>query len=356
MKIAIFGAGNVALANACWLSRAGHDVHVWSALENERADLTAAGKIDYTGIVEGAVAVTVSPDAESAVKDAAVVMIAAPAFAHKVLMQAAAPYLDDGQDVLVHPVTGLSSLFLCRELKSLGKRPTIVDLSTSLFTTRKSGPASVHLLRIKDVIDMAVIPASRGMAAKSRLVQLFGERFRLEPNALAISLNNHNPVYHVPPLLCNLSRADKKENWIIWENITPSVARLIKLVDDERLAVVDCFGTSRIPVDQYFRQSFGVEGGDLNEIFAAVAEKLKGPVGPQDFNHRFFLEDVPCALVFYSSLGAMAGVGMTITDNLIQIVSGMFGRDFYKEGHTLENLGLAGCSPEEILRVSREGF
>jgi glycerol-3-phosphate dehydrogenase len=106
MKIAILGAGNVALANACWLSRTGHDVHVWSALENERADLTAAGKIDYSGIVEGAATVTVSPDAGSAVKDAAVVMIAAPAFAHKVLMQAAAPFLDDGQDVLVHPVTG----------------------------------------------------------------------------------------------------------------------------------------------------------------------------------------------------------------------------------------------------------
>ncbi|MBM3733732.1 MAG: hypothetical protein FJW24_09790 [Acidimicrobiia bacterium] len=357
MKIAILGAGNVALANACYLANTGHDVHLWSALADERRALaTAGGKIAYEGFMSGTAQVIVEEGVRVCVERAPVVMIAAPAFAHQTLMAAACPYLQEEQDVIIHPVTGLSSLLMSRMLKARNIRPTVVDLSTSLFTTRKTGPTSVRLLRIKDVIDLATIPAARGEAAKRRLEALFGERFRVEPNALAISLNNHNPVYHVAPLLCNLSRAEKKEDWIIWDNITPGVARFVKLVDDERLAVVRRYGTTEIPVDQYFRQSFGVFGDDLNQIFRAVAEKLKGPIGPQEMNHRFILEDVPYALVFYHALGQAAGIAMPVTESLIRITSALYDRDFFAEGHTLEKLGLAGRDVAGILRLAETGF
>ena len=356
MKIAILGAGNVALASACWLVRGGHDVHIWSALEQERKDLRAAGHVTYEGFISGEAVVTVASTAAAAIDGADTVIIAAPAFAHEVLMSAAAPHLADNQDVVIHPVTGLSSLLLSRTFQSRNVKPTIIDLSTSLFTTRKQGPARVRIMSIKDVIDIAAMPAERGGGAMQRLQNLFGERFRLEPNALAISLNNHNPVYHVPPLLCNLSRAEKAEDWIIWENITPGVTRIVKLVDDERLQVVNYFGTTSIPVDQYFRQSFGVDGKDLDEIFPQVALKLKGPVGPQMLDHRFFLEDVPYALVFYYSLGQTAGIEMPVTESLIRIVSGMFQKDFFQEGHTVERLGLTGMSREEIIRLTSRGF
>jgi len=188
------------------------------------------------------------------------------------------------------------------------------------------------------------------------LESLYGKRFMQEPNALAISLNNHNPVYHVPPMLCNLSRAEKREDWVIWSSITPGVARFVKLVDDERLAIVRHYGTTEVSVGQYFRQSYGVEGGNLDEIFAAVTEKLKGPIGPQDFNHRFILEDVPYALVFFSSLGRAAGIEMPITDSLIRITSALYERDFTKDGHTLEYLGLGGLDREGIIDMTRTGF
>ena len=356
MKIAILGAGNVALANACYLSSAGHDVHIWSSFAQEGRALAEAGSIAYEGFMSGTATVTVASDARACIEGAEVVMICAPAFAHQDLMAAAAPHVTEAQDIVIHPVTGLSSLLLSRMLTARKVRPTIVDLSTSLFTARRTGPASVRILRIKDVIDAAAIPFEKGKAAIARLESLFGKRFRLEPNALAISLNNHNPVYHVPPLLCNLSRAEKKEDWIIWENITPGVARFVKIVDDERISVARHYGTTEIPVEQYFRQSFGVEGEDLDEIMPAVARKLKGPIGPQDFNHRFILEDVPYALVFYHSLGKVAGIEMPITESLIRITSALYRRDFFREGHTVEALGLAGLDTRGIVEATRTGF
>lgn len=356
MKIAILGAGNVALANAFFLAQAGHDVHIWSAFEAERSAVAAAGGLDADGVLRGKVTVAVAVDAGACIAGAGLVMIAAPAFAHQALMSAAAPHLGEDQDVLVHPVTGLSSLLLSRMLKARGVKPTIIDVSTSLFTTRKTGPTAVRILKLKDVVDIAAIPAERGREALRRLQAIFGPRFRLEGNALAISLNNHNPVYHVPPLLCNLSRAEKGENWILWECITPGVARLVKLVDEERLALVRRFGTTEISVDDYFRQAHGAQGDNLDEIFTSVAKKLKGPVGPQEFNHRFITEDVPYALVFYRSLGGVAGIDMPVIDALIRLSSALYGRDFMAEGHTLERLGLGGLASRDILAITSHGF
>jgi opine dehydrogenase len=356
MKIAILGAGNVALANACYLAQAGHDVHVWSPFEVERAAIADAGGLSVEGVLRGIAKVTVAAEARTCIAGAPLVMIAAPAFAHQALMSAAAPSLTEEQDVLVHPVTGLSSLLLSRMLKSRGIKPTIIDVSTSLFTARKTGPASVRILKLKDVVDIAALPAERGTSAMQRLEAIFGKRFRLEGNALAISLNNHNPVYHVPPLLCNLSRAEKGESWIIWECITPGVARLVKLVDDERLAVARHFGTTEISVDDYFRQAHGAVGRDLVEIFASVAQKLKGPIGPQAFDHRFITEDVPYALVFYQSLGRVAGIDMPVTADLIRLTSALYDRDFVAEGHSVEKLGLGGLERDGILEVARQGF
>ena len=356
MKVAILGAGNVALANACYLAQSGHEVVIWSAFEHERAALTSRGTITAEGVISGRFEVRVAKKASSCIAGAPLVMIAAPAFGHETLMSAAADHLTAEQDVMVHPVTGLSSLILSRKMKARGVKPTIVDVSTSLFTTRKTGPASVRVLKLKDVVDIAALPTERGPDAIARLEAAFGKCFRLEQNALAISLNNHNPVYHVPPLLFNLSRAEKKENWIFWEFITPAVARFVKIVDDERLAVVRSFGTTEIAVDDYFRQAHGAVGAGLDEIFASMVAKLKGPQGPQEFDHRFITEDVPYGLVFFHALGRIAGVELPVTKNLIDLTSALYGRDFWREGHSAEKLGLGGMSVGEVLRISADGF
>ena len=355
MRVAILGAGSVALANAWYLANAGHDVRIWSAFDAEREALAGAS-IRAEGSADGTVRATVASDPRSCLDGASLAMIAAPAFGHEALMAAAAPHLAAEQDVLVHPVTGLSSLLLSRMLKDRSVKPTIIDVSTSLFTARRTGAASVRILKFKNSVDVATLPACRIGDAVKRLERLFGKRFRSEANTLAISLNNHNPVYHVAPILCNLSRVEKKESWIFWDAITPSVARLVKLVDEERLAVARHFGMPQVTVEDYFREAHGAEGRELHEIFRFMTEKLQGPLGPQEFNHRFITEDVPYALVFYRSLGRVAGIDMPMTDSLITLTSALYDCDFERNGHTVERLGLQNLSSRDILGVTTTGF
>lgn len=149
-------------------------------------------------------------------------------------------------------------------------------------------------------------------------------------------------------MLCNLSRVELKENWTIWDCITPGVARLIALNDAERLAVVRALGFCGVPVIDYFREAHGASGTDLNAVFRSVSERLKGPAGPQEMEHRFITEDVPFGLVFFRSVGDHAGVAMPVTKCLIELCSNLYGRDFEAEGNTLQALGLSGLTVEQL--------
>lgn len=293
MKITVLGGGNVALANAVLLTNRGHRVTVWSALKAEVEAIAATGTITGDGIVAGVAPVDAEPDVRRAVIGADVVVIATPAFAHPDIMAACSPHIRSGQPVVIHPVTGGSSLLLSRLLHEHGVRTRIVDLSTSLMTCRRKDPCTVQILSLKELIDVATIPSSEGPAGLALCQELYGDRFALQDDVLTISLDNHNPVYHVPSFVCNTSRVEKAEPWIIWDNITGGVAALIKALDRERMMVVEAYGLKGRTVEDYFHLAFGVPRRDLLEMFGDVAVKLKGPMGPQVFKHRFILEDVP---------------------------------------------------------------
>lgn len=356
MKVAILGGGSVALANAVLLTNRGHHVTVWSALAVEVQAISAAGGVTGEGVVTGAARVPAEADIRRAVTAADVVVIATPAFAHPPIMAACSPYLRSGQPVIIHPVTGGSSLLLSRQLREHGVRTMIVDLSTSLMTARRKDGANVQILSLKESIDVATLPASEGPAGLKLCQELYGDRFALQDNVLTISMDNHNPIYHVPPFVCNLSRVEKAEPWIIWANITSGVASLIKALDGERMAVMEAYGLKGRTVEDYFHIAFGVAKQSLLDMFGDVEKKLKGPLGPQMFEHRFILEDVPYALVFFSTLGRVAGVPMPVTDACITMTSAIFSRDFRTQNRILDAIRLDSMSVDEIRSLAERGY
>jgi len=356
MKVAILGGGNVALANAVLLTNRGHRVTVWSALAGEVQAIAVAGAVTGEGIVAGVAPIEAEVDVARAVNGADVVVIATPAFAHPSIMAACAPHVRAGQPIVIHPVTGGSSLLLSRRLRDRGVRTMIVDLSTSLMTARRTDTATVQILSLKDLIDVAALPAAEGPAGLALCQELYGDRFALQDNVLTISMDNHNPVYHVPPFVCNLSRVEKAEQWMIWPNITRGVAAFVRALDRERMAVMEAYGLKGRTVEDYFHIAFGVPKRDLVEMFGDVERKLKGPVGPQVFEHRFILEDVPYALVFFLALGRVAGVPMPVTDACVTTTSAIFSRDFRTQNEILNTLRLDSMSLAQIRALGEQGY
>lgn len=354
--IAIIGAGAVGLSSAALLRSRGHDVHMWSALEEETEALRISGGVTCEGSLSGNYSVSASTSAQTCVEGADVVMIAAPAFAHRALISAVAPFVNERQYLVMHSATAMTSLMLAQQLANRRVQATIVDLSTSVCTSRKSGPTSVKVAPLKPGVDVATLPAARVGLGTAMMEGLFGPLFAGQKNLLAISINNHNAVYHVPAFVFNLAAVENGVAWNIWSNMTPVVARYIERIDNERLAVARAYGVSGIPVGDYVRRSIGVEGESLADVFAAAAAKRPNPTGPQSLDDRYLTEDVPYGLAFFVALGKAAGIAMPLTEQLLAFMSVVFERDFAADGSRLDLLGIAGLSPNAIVKVATDGF
>jgi len=356
MKIAIVGAGAVALSSAALVTQKGHQAWIWSAFQTEVEKLQSSKLVFCEGDINGSFAIEATREIQECITGAEVVMIAAPAFAHQELIAACAPHIQPDHTVVMNTATGFSSLFLSRVLAERNVRPTIVDLATTVRMARIVEPGRVRLGPSKPGVDLATLPAARSKNGHATLTKLFGDVFVVRNSTLAISLNNHNPIYHIPAFLFNLPRVERGEEWNIWHNITPLAARYMQKLDNERMAVAKCFGVDAIPLVAYIGSSMGLAGDDLATLFAAAALKRPAPTGPRNVEDRYITEDIPYGMVFFRTLGAAGNVPMPVSDHLIEFCSDLYGRNFRIQGIGLDELGLSGRGPAGIYQIAREGF
>jgi opine dehydrogenase len=73
--------------------------------------------------------------------------------------------------------------------------PVVVGWGTTLGTARRSPTAHVKLNTIRSRFDMAAVPAA-GASALQSCRELFGDRFVLADDVLAVALANVNPIAH----------------------------------------------------------------------------------------------------------------------------------------------------------------
>ncbi|GAI60830.1 unnamed protein product [marine sediment metagenome] len=88
----------------------------------------------------------------------------------------------------------------------------------------------------------------------------------------------------------------------------------------------------------YFRASFDKEG--------AVARIS----GPSLVKSRYITEDIPYGLVPIAKLGRHFNVVTPVIDAVIELASVINQTNYWKEGMSLEELGLATLSTEELGR------
>jgi len=125
---------------------------------------------------------------------------------------------------------------------------------------------------------------------------------------------------------------------------------VVEKLDGERLAIGHALGVEISSIHQFYRMSYGVDGANLYEQIQKV-QAYQGIKGPTNLNTRYLFEDIPTGLVPLSCLGAALGVKTPTMNAVVELGSALLGRDLRAEGRTLERLGLAGLSAEEIRRA-----
>lgn len=358
MNITVIGAGNGGLALAGFLGMRGFKVTLYNRSLKRISAFMKSKTIKLEGEVNGIVTIeNITTDIEEALKNANLVMVVVPAFAHADIAKRVANYVKDGQVFVLNPGRTFGALEFWNVLKRLGVKKDIIvaEAQTFLFASRTSNPGVSHIFRIKNAVPVSALPSKRNKLLSEILEEVLPE-FQVVDSTLYTSFNNIGAVFHPATLILNSSRVEstygKFEFYL--EGITPSVAKVLEKIDQERCQVAQTMGIEPMSAVEWLNYAYDVQGTNL---FEAIHNNsgYQGIVAPPSLQNRYIFEDVPMSLVPISSMAKKLGINTPAIDSIIYLASIMMNRDFYREGRTLERLGIQDMSIEEIKKLLSEG-
>jgi opine dehydrogenase len=362
MNVAVLGAGNGGCAASADLSQRGFNITLFESQDFEQNinPITQRNGVQFEGAIGTGVAQLkkVTTNIREAVADVDLVMVVTPAFAHNILAKRMAPYLRD-QPVILNPGHTAGAISFARSLKENGFTGTVRIGETMVLTyiCRLVEPGHVKVFHLMKKLLFSAFPSRYTDELYDSFKELYPSIVR-GSNVLETGLTNLGAVMHCPGMLLNSGWIEHTKGAFkfYFEGITPSVARVVQALDDERLRLIEAVGLKPVPATEwyYLQGCTPIRTDSIYEAFQAGGpdQYLKAP---SSLDHRYVVEEVNYGLVPMASIGRMLDVPTPNMNALITIASTTGHRDFWDEGLTTEKLGIAGFSLEELNQFLREG-
>jgi opine dehydrogenase len=354
-EICIIGAGNGGSAIAGDMTLAGHHCRLFEFPEYREniEPVMAQGGIRVTGIARTGFAklALATIDPAEAVRGADLIMVTTQALAHERVARELVPHLSEGQTVILWPGSGGTLVFRkVWDKMGMDRRVFLAEGVTFPYCCRRlEGPGTVNIHRIDGPkMLIGALPAGDTPAVINALSGTYADMVQPATSILEPALYNVNIIVHPVGALLNMGRIEysKGEFWMYKEGLTPSVKKVIDRMDGERSALFKALEYRPYTYDQIFWDCFNM---DVSQ-FAATSSK--GPFSMQD---RYVTEDIPMGATLTLSIGRKAGVSMPTYETMIHLASVVNHTDFYAEGRSLENLGLADLTLKELKQYFLSG-
>ena len=360
-KYTIIGAGNGGKAMAAHLALRGFEVALYNRTYDHIAAIAHRGGIEletYEGCERGfGKLALVTDNIEAALKFSDLVMIVLPASAHGEIARRMAPYLQDGQIVLLHPGRTCGALEFSYEARKNGLKAdiTIAETETFIYASRSEGPAQARIFRVKEAVPLAALPATRTQMVLEAIAPAYPQYID-GVNVLQTGLNNMVAIFHPSLTILNAGRIESTHGDFEFyiDGVTPSVARLLEVLDRERVTVASALGIRARNAMEWLGMAYNVTGSNLYE----AVQNQSGYYGikaPSTLNHRYIFEDVPMSLVPIAALGQRYGVSVNGMDSIIRLGCILHKTDYWRRGRTLEKLGIQKLSVSELTQYVNEG-
>ena len=351
-KWALIGAGNGGQSMAGHLGIMGFSVKIYDVYKPVIDTIKEQGGIFVDGVVNGFGKVELATnDMKEALEDVDIVVVTLPSLYHASIAKACAPYLKDGQIVVLHPTATFGSLEFRKVLMDVNCTADIIlaDTQTLLYTCRSPKPGFASILGIKNVVLTAALPAKYNEKVISALNTAFPEFVPAE-NVLRTGLENLNSMMHPAPTILNTGRIDSHEDFLYYiDGITPAIGHYVEEMDKERIELGKAVGLKLTPITEWYGKMYDAKGDTLSEL-AKSTECYKKVKGQKTLLTRYVLEDIPNSLEPMVSLGHMLGVGVSKMETIVTLARGMLG-DEIVPGRTMASLGLEGMSVEQLNKL-----
>lgn len=347
--VAVVGGGNCAHALSAHLARRGHPVHLLVRSLERLPGPARTGAIPALGHVEGRFSLaSVGERPGPALGEASTVFVATVATAYPDVARMLAPALRPGHRVVLFSGKLAGCVEFERALLDLGIRGVLVCETDALFASRVQDDGSIWVRGIKRW-NLVTAPRRSQTDEALDLLRTFFEGLEPARNVIQRGLTDFGALAHPMTMLANMNSVDRAEHFLFYcDGFTERTVVLLERLEEEFRRVAEAYGSTLLPAAEWLDRYYGCDRGGLLEAMRSVPN-YRTSVAPKGLDHRYLQEDVSCTLVLLRELARVAGVETPLADAVVTMASALTGRDFAREGRTLQRLGWGSLSHRGIL-------
>lgn len=360
-KYTVMGAGHGGKAMAAHLALLGFPVLLYNRTPENIEAIKKRGGIELESYVGGPQGFGqlehATANLSEAVAFADLLMVVMPSTAHAAVAAQMAPYLRAGQIIVLHPGRTGGAIEFVKSLLDQKCRAdvTVAEAETLIYASRSVGPARARIFSIKEVVALAALPATRTPQVLAALASAYPQ-FVGGGNVLRTGLDNMGAMFHPALTILNAGRIESIEGAFQFyiEGVTPAVARVLEVLDRERVTVASALGIRARTAQEWLQMAYNATGADLYETIQNQPG-YHGIQAPSTLKHRYITEDVPMSLVPIAALGQRYGVSVRGIESMIRLASIIHRTDYWRRGRTLDKLGIEAMSVSELTSYVNEG-
>jgi opine dehydrogenase len=233
--------------------------------------------------------------------------------------------------------------------------PTFVESDMAPFVVRREAMDHVRVLATVTRLGIGAFPAERTASAEAVMAALFPGAWAY-PHVLAVGLGALDTVLRPATGLLNVARVERAHGgeYLYEDGVTPGVAQVIEALDGERRAIAAAVGLQTPSVAEALATAGLGPVGDLwatiNGSFALSQQQCPG--SPQA---AWLTQDVPFGLRTWVELAGGLNVGVPVARSLVALADTVTGIDSWRDGRSLEDLGIDGLSVAQLQRYLDTG-
>jgi len=352
LKFAVIGAGAGGTLMTVQLKSMGYSVKLMDKRQDVVDKMNELGKLKATGKTEAEQTPDlITTDLGACIEDADIIMVCTTTDAHGDIAKKAAPYLKDSQIVLLNPghLGGTMEFLNTLKVEGCKAQPIVGEASDLLYACRTVEIGHTLQTGAKAKIKVASIPSENAEKICDALKGIF-DCFVPAKNVLETGLSGGSLLHSIPCVM-NINKVELGQPFDYYmEGLTPGICNIIEAADLERRKVCEALGMPSESLLDHLKEVYHLEPEGFYDAIQSCVP-YKGIKSPANTSHRFFQEDTLSNLVPTASLGKLLGIATPTLDAIILLESQITGKDFMKEGRTVEKLGLAGKTVEEIFEM-----
>ncbi|SFS97457.1 NAD/NADP-dependent octopine/nopaline dehydrogenase family protein [Saccharopolyspora flava] len=349
-EVGVIGAGGEGLAVAACLSERGRRVRLCTREPARVRGIRDSGTIRTSGELRGSFPVEqVTDDPGELAARCRVVVVAAITTAYPAIAESLGPHLTADHVVVLFSGKLCGSREFAAALSRSGAAGIDVVETDALFAARPDGDDGVRVLGTKrwNLISGAT-PGAVDRCAP--MIREWFPQLEIADNLVHRGLTDFGAVAHAPIALANLGTIDRGEELLFYlDGLSDRTVALLTEVEREFRAVAEAYGAALTPMPEVLDRYYGCTTTGLLEAMRS-AEPYRTILAPASLDHRFLHEDIASTLVPLEALAERAEVATPMVGSIITVMSTLSGKSFRRSGRTLERLGWADLTADEIRR------